>query len=121
MTSVVVIDDQDLVRSGLELVLDVRGCDVLGTAADGRAGVDLVLRTRPDVALMDIRMPVLDGIGAAREIRARGLPARVLLITTFDPAEYAEHAREAGASGVLLKDETPEALVAAVRAAVAAF
>ena len=122
MIRIVLVDDQPLVRGGLRMLLEGEpDVEVVGEADDGAQGVELAERLRPDLVLMDIRMPVLDGIGAAREIRARGLPARVLLITTFDPAEYAEHARAAGASGVLLKDETPEALVAAVRAAVAAF
>ncbi len=121
MIRIVLVDDQPLVRGGLRMLLEGEpDVEVVGEADDGAQGVELAERLRPDLVLMDIRMPVLDGIGAAREIRARGLPARVLLITTFDPDEYAEHAREAGASGVLLKDETPEALVAAVRAAVAA-
>jgi DNA-binding NarL/FixJ family response regulator len=114
MTSVVVIDDQDLVRSGLELVLDARGCDVLGTAADGRAGVDLVLRTRPDVALMDVRMPVLDGIAATRELTAAGVATRVLILTTYDVDQYVYAALRAGAAGFLLKATPPERLVAGI-------
>ena len=99
MTRVVVIDDQDVVRSGLELVLDARGCDVLGTAADGRSGVELVLRTRPDVALMDVRMPVLDGIAATRELTAAGVTTRVLILTTYDLDQYVYAALRAGAAG----------------------
>ncbi len=114
MTSVVVIDDQDLVRSGLELVLDARGCDVLGTAADGRAGVELVLRTRPDVALMDVRMPVLDGIAATRELIAAGVATRVLILTTYDLDQYVYAALRAGAAGFLLKATPPERLVAGI-------
>jgi DNA-binding NarL/FixJ family response regulator len=94
---------------------------VVGEADDGAQGVELAEALRPDLVLMDIRMPVLDGLGAAREMQARSLPSRVLLITTFDPGEYAEPAREAGVSGVLLKDDAAEELVAAVRAAVASF
>jgi DNA-binding NarL/FixJ family response regulator len=114
MTSVVVIDDQDLVRTGLELVLDARGCDVLGTAADGRAGVELVLRTRPDVALMDVRMPVLDGIAATRELTAAGVATRVLILTTYDLDQYVYAALRAGAAGFLLKATPPERLVAGI-------
>ncbi len=72
MTSVVIADDQDLVRSGLRMVLEARGIEVLGEAADGRAAVEAVAALRPDVVLMDIRMPVLDGIAATREIAAAG-------------------------------------------------
>jgi DNA-binding NarL/FixJ family response regulator len=115
VTSVVVIDDQDLVRSGLELVLDARGCDVLGTAADGRAGVELVRRTRPDVALMDVRMPVLDGIAATRELAAAGVATRVLILTTYDLDQYVYAALRAGAAGFLLKATPPERLVAGIQ------
>jgi DNA-binding NarL/FixJ family response regulator len=112
---VAVADDQDLVRSGLELVLDARGCDVVGSAADGREAIDLVRRTRPDVVLMDIRMPVLDGIAATREIVAAGLPTRVLVLTTYDLDAYVYEALRAGASGFLLKATAPDRLVEGVR------
>ncbi len=78
MTRVVVADDQELVRTGLQLVLETRGCEVVGTAGDGREAVEVVRRTCPDVVLMDIRMPVLDGIAATRELTAAGVPTRVL-------------------------------------------
>jgi DNA-binding NarL/FixJ family response regulator len=112
---VAIADDQDLVRSGLELVLDARGCDVVGSAADGREAIDLVRRTRPDVVLMDIRMPVLDGIAATREIVAAGLPTRVLVLTTYDLDAYVYEALRAGASGFLLKATAPDRLVEGVR------
>ena len=112
---VVVADDQDLVRDGLELVLASRGCQVVGTAADGREAVELVRRTRPDVALMDIRMPVLDGIAATREIASAGLPTRVLVLTTYDLDSYVYEALRAGASGFLLKATPPDRLVEGIR------
>ena len=111
MTTVVLVDDQDLVRSGLQLVLEARGVEVVGDASDGRAGVDLVLRTLPDVVLMDIRMPVLDGIAATRELTAAGVPTRVLVLTTYDLDRYVYGALRAGAAGFLLKATPPDRLV----------
>ena len=112
---VAVADDQDLVRSGLEMVLEARGCDVVGTAADGREAVDLVRRTRPDVILMDIRMPVLDGIAATRAIVEAGLPTRVLVLTTYDLDSYVYAALRAGAAGFLLKATPPDRLAEGIR------
>ena len=103
MTSVVIADDQDLVRSGLAMVLEARGCDVVGEAADGRQAVEVVRRTQPDVVLMDIRMPVLDGIAATRELTEAGVPSRVLVLTTYDLDHYVYGALRAGAAGFLLK------------------
>ena len=114
MTSVVIIDDQVMVRDGLRLLLELAGFDVLGDASDGAAGVDLVLSVRPDVALMDIRMPHTDGIEATRQIVAAGLPTRVLVLTTFDLDEHVYDALRAGAAGFLLKDAGSERLVAAI-------
>ena len=114
MTRVVVADDQDLVRSGLELVLSARGCEVVGTAANGREAVEAVRRTSPDVVLMDIRMPVMDGIAATREITAAGLPARVLVLTTYDLDTFVYGALKAGAAGFLLKATPPDRLVAGI-------
>jgi DNA-binding NarL/FixJ family response regulator len=114
MTSVLVADDQDLVRSGLSMVLASRGIDVVGEASDGREAVDLVTRQRPDVVLMDIRMPVLDGIAATREIVAAGLPTAVLVLTTYDLDGYVYGALAAGASGFLLKATPPDRLVAGI-------
>jgi DNA-binding NarL/FixJ family response regulator len=117
MTRVVVVDDQSLVRSGLELVLESRGFEVVGSAADGREAVDVVRRTEPDVVLMDIRMPVMDGIEATRRVIAGSpAPPRVLVLTTFDLDEYVFAALRAGASGFLLKDTPRAGLLAAVRA-----
>jgi DNA-binding NarL/FixJ family response regulator len=114
MTTVVVADDQELIRTGLQLVLEARGCDVVGLACDGREAVELVRRTRPDVVLMDIRMPVLDGISATRQISEAGLPTRVLVLTTYDLDHYVYGALKAGAAGFLLKATPPDRLVAGV-------
>lgn len=112
---VVVADDQDLVRSGLELVLAARGCAVVATAADGQEAVEAVRRHRPDVILMDIRMPRLDGIAATRAITADGSPTRVLVLTTYDLDRYVYSALRAGAAGFLLKATPPDRLVDGVR------
>ena len=115
MTTVAVVDDQELVRSGLQMVLEARGCEVVGTAGDGRAGVELVRRTDPDVVLMDIRMPVLDGIAATRILTEAHLRTRVLVLTTYDLDQYVYEALRAGAAGFLLKATPPERLVEGVR------
>ncbi len=114
MTSVVIADDQDLVRSGLRMVLEARGIEVLGEAPDGLCAIELVQQKMPDVVLMDIRMPVLDGIAATRELVARHVNARVLVLTTYDLDEYVYEALRAGASGFLLKSTPPERLVAGI-------
>jgi DNA-binding NarL/FixJ family response regulator len=114
MTSVVIADDQDLIRSGLRMVLEARGIEVLGEAADGRQAVEAVAGLRPDVVLMDIRMPVLDGIAATREIAARRLETRVLVLTTYDIDSYVYGALRAGAAGFLLKATAPDRLVAGI-------
>jgi len=116
MTRVLLVDDQELVRSGLKLILDLaEGIEVVGEAADGREAVELAKKQRPDVVLMDVRMPELDGIEATRRLRQAGVDARVLVLTTFDLDEYVYAAVRAGASGFLLKDAPREQLVAAVR------
>jgi DNA-binding NarL/FixJ family response regulator len=115
VTSVVVADDQDLVRSGLELVLSARGIDVLATVGDGRAAVEQVTRSQPDVVLMDIRMPVMDGIAATAQITAAGVPTRVLVLTTYDLDSYVYSALKAGADGFLLKATAPDRLVDGIR------
>jgi DNA-binding NarL/FixJ family response regulator len=112
---VVIADDQDLVRSGLEMVLTARGCEVVGLAADGRQAVEAVRRAQPDVVLMDIRMPVMDGIAATREIVGAGLPSRVLVLTTYDLDAYVYGALKAGAAGFLLKATPPDRLVDGIR------
>jgi len=114
---VVVVDDQSLVRAGLVMLLDAEeALDVVGESADGAAAVTLVERERPDVALMDVRMPVMDGIAATQRIVADpALPTRVLVLTTFDTDETVLEALRAGASGFLLKDAEPETIIRAVR------
>ncbi|MFB7905793.1 response regulator [Kitasatospora sp. NPDC001309] len=118
---VVVADDQALVRIGFRLILESEGIEVAAEAEDGEQAVAAVRRTRPDVVLMDIRMPGLDGLEATRRILA-GRPAdraadapRIIMLTTFDLDHYVYAAMAAGASGFLLKDVTPEHLAAAVR------
>ncbi len=111
MTRVVVADDQELVRSGLEVLLEGRGCEVVASVGDGRAAVDAVRRTEPDVVLMDIRMPVLDGIAATRELCESGSPSRVIVLTTYDLDRYVYEALSAGAAGFLLKATPPDRLV----------
>jgi DNA-binding NarL/FixJ family response regulator len=114
---VVVADDQEVVRAGFSALLDTQpDITVVGTARDGRDAVDVVARTLPDVILMDVRMPVLNGIDATREITATiASPPQVIVLTTFDLDEYVFDALDAGASGFLLKDVTAEALFEAVR------
>jgi len=111
---VVVADDQDLVRTGLEMVLTSRGVDVVGLAADGREAVSLVQHHSPDVVLMDIRMPVMDGIAATRAIVSAGSSTRVLVLTTYDLDSYVYDALRAGAVGFLLKATPPGRLVDAI-------
>ncbi len=116
MVRVLLCDDQEMVRAGFRLILDLENdLEVVGEAPDGNRALDLVARTSPDVVLMDIQMPVLDGIEATRRIVAAGSAARVLVLTTFDLDAYVYAAMKAGASGFLLKDAPREQLVAAVR------
>ena len=118
MIRVAVVDDQALVRAGFEMLLDsAPDLDVVGSAADGAAAIDLVVQTQPDVVLMDIRMPVMDGLEATRRILTddRCTNVRVLILTTFDLDEYVYAALRAGASGFLLKDTPPADLLAGVR------
>jgi DNA-binding NarL/FixJ family response regulator len=113
---VLIADDQALLRGGLRAMLEADPAfEVVGEAEDGAAAVELALRTHPDVVLMDVRMPRLDGIEATRRLLAAGSRARVLVITTFDLDEYAYEALRAGASGFLLKATAPGVLVDAVR------
>ena len=114
MTRVVVVDDQELVRSGFALILERAGLEVVGEAADGLEAVDVVAGTGPDVVLMDVRMPRLDGIEATRRIVSAHPDTKVLALTTFDLDEYVYAAVRAGASGFLLKDVSPADLVHAV-------
>jgi DNA-binding NarL/FixJ family response regulator len=114
VTSVVLADDQELVRAGFRVILMLAGIDVVGEASDGREAVLVTRDTSPDVVLMDIRMPVMDGIEATRRIVASGSRSRVLVLTTFDLDEHVYDAMRAGASGFLLKDAPREQLVAGV-------
>ncbi len=117
---VAVADDQALVRAGFRLILEAQDdIEVVAEAGDGEEAVAVVRRERPDVALMDVRMPRLDGLEATRRIVAAGLPCRVLMLTTFDLDEYVYAALQTGASGFLLKDVSPEGLVQAVRSVAA--
>ena len=117
---VVLVDDQTLVRTGFKLVLDETGdIEVVGEAADGSQALDVVARTRPDVVLMDVRMPGVNGIEATRRIRSGPNPAKVIILTTFDLDEYVLAGLRAGASGFLLKDALAADLVSAVRVVVA--
>ena len=118
MTRVLIADDQALVRAGFRMILDAEDdLDVVGEAADGAEAVELARRLKPDVVLMDIRMPELDGIEATRRIAELGTdpPTRVLMLTTFDLNEYVYEALRAGASGFLLKDVPPEQLAEGIR------
>jgi DNA-binding NarL/FixJ family response regulator len=118
--TVVIADDQRLVRQGLRLILESEpGIKVLAEADDGAEAVTLVREHAPTVALLDIRMPVLDGLRAAREVIALAPATRVLILTTFDADEYVYEALRAGASGFLLKDAEADQLIVAVRAVAA--
>ncbi|GHD14595.1 DNA-binding response regulator [Streptomyces finlayi] len=112
---VLIADDQELVRTGFRLILTARGIDVVGEAADGEEAVAGARELRPDVVLLDIRMPGTDGLDAARRILAERPDCRVIMLTTFDLDHYVYAALAAGASGFLLKDVTSAHLAAAVR------
>jgi DNA-binding NarL/FixJ family response regulator len=114
---ILIADDQALFRSGFRMVLEAEeDVEVVGEAATGRQAIDSTRRLKPDVVLMDVRMPELDGIAATREIAGEGeQAARVLILTTYDLDEYVYDALSAGASGFLLKDAQPEELLAGIR------
>jgi DNA-binding NarL/FixJ family response regulator len=117
---VLVADDQELVRAGFRLILEAAGFAVVGEAADGAAAVALAAAESPDVVLMDIRMPVMDGLAATRQLTAPGPGApKVVILTTFDLDDYVYEALRSGASGFLLKDAPRADLIAAVRVAAA--
>ena len=120
---VLIADDQALVRTGFRMILEADGIEVVGEAANGTEAIEAARRARPDVVLMDIRMPQLDGLEATRRILSGSAaaggdgqsPPRIIILTTFDLDRYVYEALTAGASGFLLKDVTPEHLVGAVR------
>ncbi|HEX2132810.1 MAG TPA: response regulator transcription factor [Actinophytocola sp.] len=113
---VVLADDQDLVRAGFRVILGAEeGIEVVGEAGDGLAAVELVARLLPDVVLMDVQMPGVDGLEATRRIRAAHDEVKVVILTTFDREDYLFEALRAGASGFLLKNASPEDLVESVR------
>jgi DNA-binding NarL/FixJ family response regulator len=116
VTTIVIADDQELVRAGFRAILEAHDdLEVVGEAADGGEALDLVRRTRPDVVLMDIRMPNLDGIAATAKVAQASPATRVLILTTFDADAYVYDAIEAGASGFLLMDVPRDELVRGVR------
>ncbi len=116
MIRVVLVDDQALFRAGIRMVIDSQpDLEVVGEAGDGAEGIRVALATRPDVVLMDIRMPVMDGLAATAELLTHDDPPRVVMLTTFDLDEAAARAIRQGASGFLLKDADPEFLLAAIR------
>jgi DNA-binding NarL/FixJ family response regulator len=116
MITVLLADDHPLIRKGFRLILDAEpDIEVAGEAGDGGTAVSMCTELRPDVVLMDVRMPGRDGIAATRDIVTAGLPSKVLILTTFDLDDYVYAGLRAGASGFLLKDTQPDALVAAIR------
>jgi DNA-binding NarL/FixJ family response regulator len=116
-TRILLVDDQELLRMGFRMVLEAQAdFEVVGEAGDGAEGVALAGRLEPDVILMDVRMPGMDGVQATRALVAAGCRARIIILTTFDLDEYAHAALRAGASGFLLKDAQPPDLLSAIRA-----
>src|SRR5699024_5888301 len=120
MTRVLIVDDEELIRTGLRAVIDAEsGLEVVGEAGDGAEVVPIAQKTRPDVVLMDVRMPSIDGIRATELLLDRGQPApRVLVVTTFESDEYVYDALRAGAHGFVLKRIGPEQIVEAIRVVV---
>lgn len=119
MTRVLLADDQAMVRSGLRMILELHDIEVVAEATDGAEAVELAIAHRPDLVLMDVRMPGTDGIAATRQIVAAGLETKVLVLTTFDVDQHVYGALTAGASGFLLKDATTNQLLSAVERTVA--
>lgn len=113
---IVIADDEDLVRAGLRIIIDAEpGLSVVGEAGDGAAVLPVVRRERPDVVLMDVRMPAVDGIQATRQLTALDDPPKVLVVTTFENDDYVYDALRAGADGFLLKRTKPDELVRAIK------
>ncbi len=119
MTRVLIVDDQALVRNGLRMILELGGIEVAGEAADGLSAVSAAAGLAPDVILMDVRMPGIDGVEATRRIVASSSPARIIALTTFDVDQHVVDMLRAGAVGFLLKDVTSDSLLEAVRRAAA--
>jgi DNA-binding NarL/FixJ family response regulator len=119
MTRVLLADDQEMVRKGLRLILELAGIDVVGEAGNGAEAAAMAVELVPDVVLMDVRMPGTDGIEGTRRIVAAGLPTRVLILTTFDLDKHVYDALLAGAAGFMLKDASAQQLVGAVERTVA--
>jgi DNA-binding NarL/FixJ family response regulator len=118
MTRILLVDDQALVRAGFRSILEKQpDLEVVGEAGDGVEALRLVAETKPDLALVDIRMPRLDGLAVTRELMSAPQPPKIVVLTTFDADEYIYEALRAGATGFLLKDISPEQLVASCRAA----
>jgi DNA-binding NarL/FixJ family response regulator len=116
-TSILLVDDQPMLRMGYRMILDAQpDLSVVGEAENGFEAVELTARVSPDVVLMDVRMPGLDGVEATERIVASGSPSRIIILTTFDLDEYAYGALRAGASGFLLKDAPPPDMLSAIRA-----
>ena len=116
MIRVLLVDDETLVRTGLRMILNpAEDVEVVGEAGDGREAVDAVARHRPDVVLMDVRMPTMDGLSASEELQRRSDPPKIIMLTTFDLDDYVHRALRAGAVGFLLKDTEPQDLLGAVR------
>jgi DNA-binding NarL/FixJ family response regulator len=116
-TRILLVDDQPMLRMGYRMILDAQpDLTVVGEAEDGNAAIELTERLGPDVVLMDVRMPGLDGVQATERIVASGSPSRIIILTTFDLDEYAYGALRAGASGFLLKDVPPADMLSAIRA-----
>ena len=116
MIRVVLVDDQALFRAGVRMLVSSQpDMDVVGEAGDGSEALEVIARTRPDVVLMDIRMPVMDGLTATAQVLTQPDPPRIVMLTTFDLDEAAARAIQQGASGFLLKDADPEFLLAAIR------
>ncbi len=116
-TSILLVDDQPMLRMGYRMILDAQpDLSVVGEAENGLEAVELTARVNPDVVLMDVRMPGLDGVQATERIVASGSPSRIIILTTFDLDEYAYGALRAGASGFLLKDAPPPDMLSAIRA-----
>ncbi|MBV1851713.1 response regulator [Catellatospora tritici] len=117
MIKVMIVDDNDIIRRGLATIIDAdEGLRVVADAGDGRSAVEAARRMRPDIALVDIRMPIMDGLAATRELLKLPDPPKVIILTTFHTDEYVDEAIRSGAAGFLLKDSPPEELVRALYA-----